>query len=169
MLRPGPDTNDTNPAFDLFMTNTAILLQLLKQDAMTTAKRFAACCGRDIATDKDMFIALKYEVRTFLSRPNLEERFSRMLTEIQRDFDAAEQTADETSDETSETESDEESEESKEEDQKEILLTCVTNDTEFHAQALQFDLEWAAWQPEDSAYSLLKAAVNNTIRAFPTS
>lgn len=176
--------DDTEEWEENFLSKIAVLLQLLKEDAMDSSRRFARCCGRDEASPLDMIVALRHQTHEFFETPDdmMLQRFRRawdafQASETSRLSGASEDgsVCDEGSDlEQSSNEDDSGSEETddSDEDQKSEnppsteFVQGSNEDLCFHALALSRHRGWADWKPEDQAQLVLKTSLDRTTAAF---
>jgi len=142
-------------------------MQVLMEEAVKTAARFSATCGRSDVMGADVVIALKYESHEFFNRPNLEDRYFQIL---QEPMDAEDNDDHENIDEDENENSDESDNESSENDDTaniNITETCpsleyVTGDREFYDKAINYSRTWKNWNPDDQIKRLLKRSIDQT-------
>lgn len=146
---------DAGPDKD-FLRAVVALMHVLCEEAVGSAARFSACCGRRIITGQDTLLALKYESHKFWHKP-IDQRFLEHLEEEKtHTYDT-----DEESDEDEGEESGEEQEE-----EKYHTLAKVEHDRPFYEEVMQIQRDWDAWNPEDPVKRLLKNAIESTAARY---
>ena len=153
------------------MLKISSIMQVLMEEAVKTAARFSATCGRSDVMGADVVIALKYETHEFFNKPNIENRYFEILqepmdAEDNEDSDDNDENIDEDENENSD-ESDSESSEHDDTSNINITETCpsleyVTGDREFYDKAINYSRTWRNWNPDDQIKCLLKRSIDKT-------
>ena len=175
-MRPGFDLlRDPEPqgAVEPFLMQVAVLLGLLQEDAMASARRFARCCGRDEALPVDMIVALRFHAHEFFRADEATQ-----LIRYQAAWANARAAQETEADDSDDDDPDDASEGGSADDEPGSPLTeadlCAPTafatgdaaDCAFHALALRHHTDWAEWDPEDPAQAVLKQALDSTCTAF---
>lgn len=167
-----------------FERRAVALLGLLCEDVTTSSEKFAFCCGRESPCEADYLVALKYEVREFLFRDDLEDRVVAAMQRGDAGESGSENEYDNESDGSEEDNGSEEDGESGKdngsgesgsgsgesgsggncvgvgEEITYLKSRLVRGDEDFHSRACAYFRGWASWVPEEGVATLLKRAVD---------
>ena len=155
-MRTGNDMvvsrNDSSDAHvENFMSKVDIILQMLTEESLSTARKFANCCDRNHIAGRDVVYALKYQTREFLNNTSIDAYFTQSE---QNDTD---------SDTSSDCDEEDNSNQKilQQEANREVYSDLfVQGDEEFYKLVKKYDYEWDSWHPEDPVYVILKNAVD---------
>lgn len=148
-----------------FLRMVVALMSILCEEAVKSAARFSACCGRRLITGKDTLIALKYESHKFWDK-QIDERFIQRLEEEKtHTYETDEESEDEEGEEEGE-EADANEDQEEEEEEEYHTDVKVEHDRCFYDEVMRISNEWDAWSPDDPVKRLLKNAIEATSERY---
>lgn len=178
-LRAGLGDGEHGESEDALKRTALAMLQMFMEDALGTAARFAAACGRGVVVARDVEYALKYEcmsfffdkpvemqrarVRALLTRPDDDEPDARQAAE----GDATSSEADARSD--SDGPSDDGSTATTEGEADDELYSTEFACGDAKARALHRGVTtrvraWESWRPTDPAHLFMKGVIESSTR-----
>lgn len=140
-----------------FLRKIHAALQLLMEESLRTALRFAYTCGRTDVTHVDMVAALRYEAHEFFDKPDLETRFLQIMEEDEGE--EGEEDEDTSGNDTDGNDTDDNHSPPSPGDPH--PNTCyVQGDKTFHDLVRSHSQNWSDWQPDDPLQQILKRSVD---------
>ena len=136
------EANSSSADIEEFLKKVESMLQVLVENAVTTAAQYATAAGRDIVTPTDMKYAMMYEAHEFWNRKELEERFEEIFND----------------DSESEYCTDSESSESEKEGQ---FTRAADESCELAQKMNAYHDTWDKWEPEDTLMKSMKNAIDS--------
>lgn len=155
LIEPGAHDTDVD-----FLRKVTALMSILCEEAISSAARYSACCGRCVITGEDILIALKYESHKFWDK-DIDARFLQRLQEER----AHTYLTDDGSEEEDNSDDVDENQEAPSDGAYDRIAN-VDHENEFYREILRIDHEWNDWNPVDPVKLLLKKAIESTAAKY---
>ena len=180
ILKTGLGGNYSEKSDEEQKINITALLTVFMENALESASIYTEKAGRKTVTSKDISMALKRQLFTFLDTENLEEKANQIALEykneinqhqnLEDDFtsddEEYDEEYDEESDEESKKKSEKESEQNQQEEEEEEEFTYSYADCKICRETNEYSEKWKTFKPSSKIEQILYDGINKIDNQF---